>query len=97
MPLFGPFGVGLANALFGVTMPAGGFELQSGMQPPFSFPYGYPFMPTTQQTVTPTPTPAPAASTSAAPAPPPPPPMQSIGTFTTRRTQLFGPLGAVSI
>jgi len=97
MPLFGPFGVGLANALFGVTMPAGGFELQSGMQPPFSFPYGYPFMPSTQQMMTPTPTAPPVTSTSAAPAPPPPPPMQSIGTFTTRRTQLFGPLGAVSI
>jgi len=96
MPLFGPIGVGLANALFGVNTPAGGFELQSGMPTQFPFPYGYPFVPSTQQTTTPTATPAPASVAPVAPAPPPPP-MQSVGTFTTRRTQLFGPLGAVSI
>ena len=94
MPLFGPIGVGLANALFGLNTPASGFELQSGMQPPFSFPYGYSFVPSTPPpATTPAATPAPIPAAPAAP----PPPMQSIGTFTTRRTQLFGPLGAVSI
>ncbi len=96
MPLFGPIGVGLANALFGVNTGTNGFELQSGLQPP-GLPFGVPYQPAAAASTTPTATPAPGSSTSGGPAPPPVPAMQSIGTFTTKRTQMFGPLGAVSI
>ncbi len=96
MPLFGPIGVGLANALFGVNTGTSGFELQSGMQAP-DLPGGVPYQPASPASATPTATPAPASSTSGGPAPPPVPGMQSIDTVTTMRAQMFGPLGAVSV
>ena len=40
---------------------------------------------------------APPATAPVGPPAPPMPSMQALGTFTTRRTQLFGPLGSVSI
>lgn len=40
---------------------------------------------------------APAATAPVEPPVPQMPSMQALGTFTTRRTQLFGPLGSVSI
>ncbi|HUJ40850.1 MAG TPA: hypothetical protein VLW54_09910 [Candidatus Acidoferrales bacterium] len=106
MPLFGPLSsVRYANApfsvssgLFDVDQDAADYAMQFGVPRPIFAPRA-PLLPMNAA--------AAAASNAGVPAPvspagvtPPagaPPPLASLGTFTTRRTQLFGPLSTISI
>ncbi len=89
MPLFSPLGyTDYGGSLFGVDL---GVDDPAARRP-LMFPNGLLYQPAQQTAPAPA---APAVSGTASASPPPP--LQSIGTFTTRRTQLFGPLSAVSI
>jgi len=100
MPLFGPIGPAVdAGGLYGVDFAGLNDAFGSSLPyPPFAS-YNYLFPPLRPATTAGASTaPAAAAATSAAPAPAPAPPaMQSVGSFATRRTQLFGPLSGIGI
>jgi hypothetical protein len=103
MPLFGPLGsmiygdapLGVSSGLYGVDPDAVDYAMRIGVPRPLLPPSRFAF-PFSQPTALNTAPPALPATTLALP-PPPLPAMQSLGTFTTRRTELFGPLSAVSI
>ena len=104
MPLFGPLGSVIygdasrraSSSLFGVDPDAADYAIQLGVPRPLPIPNRY-ALPTDQPapgtTMTSAPTPAAAVMPAAAALPP----MTSVGTFTTRRTQLFGPLAGIAI
>jgi hypothetical protein len=108
MGLFGPLGSviyghappALSSGLYGTDPDAVDYAMQLGVPRPLPIPnqYLWPWqLPDTGTTAVNT---AVASATAATPAQAPAPPlpsMQSLGTLTTRRTQLFGPLGSVSI
>ena len=97
MPLFGPMGPAITGGgLYGVDFAALVNAFQNNLPDPRSSLYSSVLPPPAPATATGASL-APAAGASSVPPAPPPPAMQSIGTFTTRRTQLFGPLAAVAI
>jgi hypothetical protein len=94
MPLFGPLGsTNYGRALYGVDLDVD----DSAPRRPIMLPIGPVYTPVQPAaTVTP-PAASSAVPTAATTAAAPLPAVQSLGTFTTRRTELFGPLSAVSI
>jgi len=91
MPLFGPLGSSVyGGALYGVDL-----DVDDSDSPRFvRLPIGPAVTPAQPASSAATPSVTPAVPV---PATALPPPVQSLGTFTTRRTQLFGPLSAVAI
>jgi hypothetical protein len=106
MRLFGP----LDSLMYGDAPPvlspefypygsdATGYTMPSRVPRPVRIPNPYvlPSYPPAAAMTSGTPGASPVTAPGQAPAPPLPS-LQTLGTFTTRRTQLFGPLGSVSI